>query len=132
MPQQHFNFDIIVEITDLVLGNTKLKRKATFETLIYNKKSGVLSVAWKVEYYADNNGQYGAKLDASGITAYSKEQLAGAASYVNLDTQEMFIATPTTVFPENYSTEFEFYNFVAETQTVNIHSLIRAQAAKIA
>ncbi len=138
MAQQHFNFDIVVTIPDVVLGDTILKRKATFETLIYNKKSDSLSVGWLIEYFGNNAGDYGDKIDLKGVSSYGSELVAAQNSFIDLATQQLFYeadlqkdADGVVTDSRNYTTEFEFYNMVAETQTVNIHSLIRASALKI-
>lgn len=131
--QHNFDYDIVVEISDVTLGDTIIKRKATFETLIYNKRAKSLVVSWLIEYFANENGGYGEKLQLPGVSAYSKELIAGQASYIDLATQQLLVPGEDgqITFPENYSTEFEFYNMIAETKQVVIHQLIRASAAKI-
>ena len=89
MPQITYTpVDIVLEIPDIVLANTIIKRKAKMLTLIYNQPYKTVSVAWQIQHYADDNGQYGEYIGAQ-VGDKLKETLADNTTIVNAQTGDI-------------------------------------------
>lgn len=122
---------IILEIPDLVIDNTIIKRKAYMFLLGYNQEYQSLYVSWLVKHYSNNNGDYGEYL-GSKISDKLKETIADMSVIVKYPSGEI-------IEPENYSEyqdesgewtinvmpQYKFFNQVGENVDVNIHNLIR-------
>lgn len=116
--------EIEIDIPDLVTGAVTLKRKAKLFTLIYNQATKALTLSWIVSY---------PELNAKGISSYSKESTADNTTMVNVQTGEVLqpeIITNAegvieTTYPGNYIGQYDWFNYVAETQPLNVHDLIR-------
>ena len=80
--------DIVLEIPDIVLANTIIKRKAKMLTLIYNQPYKTVTVAWQIQHYADNNGAYGEYIGAQ-VADKLKETIADNTTIVNAATGEI-------------------------------------------
>lgn len=117
---------ITINIPDVQVGNTILKRKAQLFTMIYNQNNKSLVLNWVVKYYADNEGEYGEELTASGISSYSKESVANNTVFVNPSTGA-FVAegTPGAIG------QYDFFYYLAENKDINVHDLIRAYGASV-
>lgn len=121
------NEPIKINISDVVINQTKIKRKAELHTMIYNQANKALVLTWKVSYFADSSGFFGQPININGISSYSKESIANNTVMVN----------PTTgaIVPD--STEgaigqYDFFYSLAENQNINVHDLIRAYGAAVA
>jgi hypothetical protein len=89
MPQVPYTpVDIVLEIPDIVLSNTIIKRKAKMLTMIYNQAYLTLTVAWQIQHYADDNGQYGQYIGAQ-VADKLKETTADNEVIVNAQTGEI-------------------------------------------
>ena len=117
---------ITINIPDVQVGNTILKRKAQLFTMIYNQNNKSLVLNWVVKYYADNEGEYGEELTASGISSYSQESVANNTVFVNPSTGA-FVAegTPGAIG------QYDFFYYLAENKDINVHDLIRAYGASV-
>jgi len=68
--------DIILEIPDVTINATTLKRKAVVHSMIYNLSKKTVSVSWIVKHYAKTaEGGYGEELSEL-VPAYTREQVA--------------------------------------------------------
>jgi hypothetical protein len=120
------NEPIKISIPDLVINQTKIKRKAELHTMIYNQASKSLVLNWKVSYYADSSGHFGQPININGISSYSKESIANNTVFVNPSTGA-FVAegTPGAIG------QYDFFYYLAENQDINVHDLIRAYGAAV-
>jgi hypothetical protein len=125
MPQLPTNpTKIVLEIPDVQIQGTTIKRKAELFALIYNMSTKQVSISWIVSHYAQNgNGTYGADM-SDIIPSYSKEQIATNDVQVN----------PTTGIPIDPSTiddstewvgQYDFFNDMAENTDIKVHAVIR-------
>lgn len=120
------NAPIKINITDVVINQTKIKRKAELHTMIYNQANKSLVLNWKVSYYADSSGHFGQPININGISSYSKESIANNTVFVNPSTGA-FVAegTPGAIG------QYDFFYYLAENQDINVHDLIRAYGAAV-
>ena len=79
---------IILEIPDLVIDNTVIKRKAYMFTLIYNQEYNSLCVSWVVKHYSNNNGEYGEYL-GNNVPDKLKETIADLSVIVKYPSGEI-------------------------------------------
>lgn len=125
MPQLPTNpVKIVLEIPDVTIDQTTIKRKAELFALIYNMATKQVSISWIVTHYAANaDGTYGNDLSAF-IPSYSKEQIATNDIPVN----------PTTGIPIDPSTidestewvgQYDFFNDMGENTEIKVHAIIR-------
>lgn len=131
--------DIVLEIPDVIIDATTLKRKAKLYALIYNMATRQVSISWTVSHFAANeDGSYGADL-SSFIPSYSKEQIATNQVPVNpvtgmpLDPEAVestFVQNEdgsTTEIPSNvpWVGQYDFFNNMGENAPVKVHDVIR-------
>lgn len=118
---------IKINIPDVVINQTKIKRKAELFTMTYNQAHKYLALNWVVTYYADSSGYYGQPISLNGISSYTKESIADNKTMVNPSTGAIVSdSTPGAVGQFNF-----FYN-LAENAEINVHDLIRAYGAAVA
>lgn len=121
------NEPIRITIPDLVINQTKIKRKAELFTMIYNQANKALVLNWKVTYYADSSGSFGQPININGISSYSKESIANNTVFVNPATGAIVSAeTPGAIG------QYDFFYYLAENKDINVHDLIRAYGAAVA
>lgn len=129
-------YNIELEIPDVVISGTIIKRKAKLFTMIYNLQYKSLALTWDVSHYANDNGNYGALLDF--IPSYSKENVADNTTIVNPSTGAFLtdadlytdgvdadgnpIKVPTNI-PQ--IGQFDWFNNLGENVDINVHNLIR-------
>ena len=131
--------DIVLEIPDVQIGSTTVKRKAKLHALIYNMQSKSVSISWVVTMYAKNqDGSYGDEMSAL-IPSYTKEQVATNDVPVNpqtgfpIDPQSIMpvitpqengdaIVTPSTV---EWVGQYDFFNAMGENTPIKVHDVIR-------
>lgn len=117
---------IKINIPDVVINQTKIKRKAELFTMTYNHKYKYLALSWEVTYYADSLGQYGQPISINGINSYTKESIADNKTKVNPANGEVLdIETPGSVG------QYDFFYNLAEHQNINVHGLIRSYGAAV-
>jgi hypothetical protein len=115
---------ISIDIPDVVINGTKLKRKATLFTMTYNQSAKYLALSWTVSYYADSAGSYGQSL-AEIAPSYSRESIADNNTFVNPATGEILTADSAGHYSMNYMGQYDWFNMLAENQTIQVHNLIR-------
>ena len=91
---------IILEIPDLVIDNTIIKRKAYMHTLTYNQEYNSLSVNWLVKHFSNNNGSYGEYI-GSTIADKSKETIADMTTIVKYPSGEIIEEQDYPLYQEN-------------------------------
>jgi hypothetical protein len=115
-------YNIELNIPDVVISGTTIKRKAKCFTMTYNLTYKTLALSWEVSHYANDNGAYGEPL--TFIANYSKENVA--------DNTTMVDANGAFVYPDadgNYPSDaigqFDWFNNLGENVDINVHNLIR-------
>ena len=86
---------VVLEIPDLIIHDTVIKRKAKMFGLSYNQADETVTVSWTVEHYASNNGIYGDYLGKQ-IPNKLKETIADNTVTVDAETGEI-------INPEDYA-----------------------------
>ena len=116
--------DIVLEIPDVIIDATTLKRKAKIFALIYNMNTKQVSISWTVSHYAKNDdGSYGDSLSKI-IPDYSKEQIATNNVAVNPITGHPI--DPASIDDTtNYIGQYDFFNNMGENQPVKVHDIIK-------
>lgn len=128
---------IEIEISDRIINNTKLKRKARLHTMIYNQINKSLVLSWEVTYFSDANGEYGDIINVSGILKYSQESIADNRTIVDVSTgiilnpedeilDEDGVKTGTWLDIDNTMGQYDWFYMMAETQPLMVHELISA------
>lgn len=129
-------YNIELNIPDVIISGTIIKRKAKLFTMIYNLQYKSLTLTWEVSHYANDNGNYG--LPLSFIPNYSKENIADNSTIVDpatgtfltdadlytdgVDADGNPIKVPTNI-PQ--IGQFDWFNNLGENATINVHGLIR-------
>ncbi len=108
---------IIIDIPDLVVGDISLKRKAELFTMTYNQTKKFLKLTWIVSY-PDLQG-------IKGLSSYTKESIADNTTIVDVATGNILTADENGNYPGDYIGQYDWFNMVAETQTVQVHDMIR-------
>jgi hypothetical protein len=125
--------DIEISIPDIEIGETLIKRKAKLFSLIYNKGSKEVSVAWIVKHFASTADGFGEYL--SFIPDWSKTSVAdnttmcdvtnGFPIYKIIVGQDENGNDILNYDPAiNYTGQYDFFCHLAETQPVLIHAMI--------
>jgi len=117
---------ITLELQDLVIGKTTVKRKATLLSLVYNTKLRQVVLNWEVSHYVnEEDGSYGECLSYL-IPNYLKESVANDAVYVNSGSGEILNNFDPTLNPDQeYCTQFEWFYNMGENIPVKVHDVIR-------
>ena len=125
--------DIEISIPDIEIGQTVIKRKAKLFSLIYNKGSQQVSVAWTVQHYAATVDGFGEYL--SFIPDWSKTSVADNTTMCDVtngfpiqmiqigqdeDGDPLYGYDPAI----NYTGQYDFFSNLAQTQPVMIHAMI--------
>jgi hypothetical protein len=121
---------ITINIPDLVVGDTVIKRKAELFTLIYNQATKQVCLSWTIKSFANNGGQYGDALPF--IPNTSKEMIADNSVFVNPangQRVEKNVPIPDTEpqefdYPCDYISEYEFFFVMAASQPIKLHDVI--------
>ena len=123
---------IILEIPDLVIDNTIIKRKAYMLTLIYNQEYNSLCVSWIVKHYSNNNGEYGEYL-GNKVPDKLKETIADLSVIVKYPSGEIIEEQDYSLYQDengdwtiNVMYQYDFFNQIGENVDVNIHNLVRS------
>lgn len=125
MPQLQTNpVDIILDIPDVTIDATTIKRKAKLFALIYNMSTKQVSISWVVTHYAKNaDNTYGDDL-SNIIPNYTKEQIATNDVPVNPTTGHPI--DPTNIDDNtDYIGQYDFFNNMGENVPVKVHDIIR-------
>lgn len=126
--------EIILEISDKIIGATTLKRKANFFTMIYNQSVKSLVLSWTVEYFNANlDGSYGNNI-SDVIPSFTKENIADNTTMVDQTTGEILLNNGDGTFgtvDQIVMGQYDWFNMMAETQQLPVHSLIRQYGAQV-
>lgn len=123
------NNPILIEIPDVVIDGTILKRKAELNTMTYNQSTQSLVLSWIVSYFADNNGAYGDEIAIKGLAKYRHEQIANDTVMVNPTTGAFYEKGEDGTYPSDAVGQYTFFYNLAENANINVHDLIRAYGA---
>ena len=126
--------EIEIEIPSIEIGSTVIRRKAKLFSLIYNKGSKEVAIAWTVQHYAattaDGYGEY-----LAFIPDWSKTSVADNTTMCDVtngfpiqmiqlgqdeDGDPLYGYDPAI----NYTGQYDFFCHLAETQPVLIHQMI--------
>jgi hypothetical protein len=126
--------EIEIEIPSMEIGSTVIRRKAKLFSLIYNKGSKEVAIAWTVQHYAattaDGYGEY-----LAFIPDWSKTSVADNTTMCDVtngfpiqiiqlgqdeDGDPLYGYDPAI----NYTGQYDFFCHLAETQPVLIHQMI--------
>lgn len=121
---------IVINIPDVIINQTVIKRTATLFTMTYNQYTQTLALNWTVKFYANVSGSYGMYLGGF-IADYSKEIVATNQSFVNPATGAFVLPDANGKYPMNYMGQYDFFNMIAENQSLKVHSLIRQYGYQI-
>ena len=129
-------YNIELNIPDVSISGTTIKRKAKLFTMIYNLQYKSLALTWEVSHYANDNGAYGQAL--TFIPNYAKENVADNTTIVDpttgafltdsdlytdgVDADGNPIKVPTNI-PQ--IGQFDWFNNLGENAQINVHNLIR-------
>ena len=127
---------LTVEIGDLVIGQTIIKRKAQLNYMLYQPVNKFLTVSVQILSFASNqDGSYGAQFDENLIHSYEKTFTAkmqenlvdvttgfylcdSASEYVNGNLNPVLEG-------KDYAEEFDFYDNLANTTPEIINDMIK-------
>lgn len=121
---------IVIQIPNVLINNTTIRRTATLFTMTYNQTAQTVVLNWTIKFYADSSGSYGAYL-GSVIPDYSKEVTASNNSFVNPNTGAFLLPDSNGKYSMSYMGQYDFFNMIAESQPLKVHSLIRQYGYQI-
>lgn len=121
---------IVINIPNVVVNTTTLKRTATLFTMTYNQQSQSLSLNWTIKFYADSLGSYGAYL-GNVIPNYSKEIIANNTVFVNPKTGAILLPDINGKYLMPYLGQYDFFNMLAENQPLKVHDMIRLYGQQV-
>lgn len=116
-------YPIVLDIPDVVIQGTTLKRKASLFTMTYNLGRQYVSLNWEVTYYAaKEDGSYGDEI--TFIPKYTKENVADNTVKVD-STGTIVLPDAEGNYPSGVIGQFDFFNNVAENVPVKVNAVIR-------
>lgn len=115
--------DITLDIPDVIVDGTILKRKASLFTMTYNLGKQYVALSWEVSYWSANpDSTYGEELVF--IPKYTKENVADNTTKVD-STGTIVLPDAEGNYPEGVIGQFDFFNNVAENVPVIVNQVIR-------
>jgi hypothetical protein len=125
--------EIEIPIPDIEIEQTLIKRKAKLFSLIYNKGSKEVAIAWTVQHYAATAEGYGNYL--SFIPDWSLTSVADNTTMCDVTNgfpiEKVEVRQDENGNPimdynlkVNYTGQYDFFCQLAETQPVMIHQMI--------
>lgn len=123
-PYEHVN--IIIEIPDLTINETIIKRKIQLSTMMYNQVSKYLILNWIIKHYSDDKGDYGQYIN-DVINDKVRETIADNQTIVNTQTGEFIYPNELGEYPEDvyYMGQYDFFNMIAENMPLKVHDMIK-------
>lgn len=116
-------YPIVLDIPDVVINETILKRKASLFTMTYNISKQYVALAWEVTYYsAKDDGSYGEEI--SFIPKYTKESVADNTVKVD-STGQILQPDAEGNYPPGAIGQFDFFNNMAENIPIKVNAVIR-------
>ncbi len=110
---------ITLEIPDLVINNTILKRKAICIRMTFEQSIKQVSVRWGVRYYADTLGSYGKEL-SNTFDPYEIEAVADNKTFVDPATG-VIEDNPTG----NVMGQYDWFFMIASMHPIVVNEMIR-------
>ena len=116
-------YPIVIEIPDVIIQGTILKRKASLYTMTYNIAKQYVALSWEISYYAYTlNGNYGNEI--TFIPKYTKENVADNTTKVDSN-GTIVLPDSSGNYPPGVIGQFDFFNNVAENVPVKVNAVIR-------
>ena len=122
---------IEIQIPDIVINSSVLKRKAKLFTMTYNQQAKYVALNWIVSYYSDSSGYYGQPISINGVSNYSKETVANNTVMVNPTTGAFVYKNEEGDYPIGSIGQYDFFWRISEYNEVNVHNLIRSYGAAV-
>ena len=116
---------IVLNIPDIVVGETTVKRTATYSKMEDNRDAKSLSLIWTIKYYAtDSLGNYAAYL---GGTFPDKKKVFTATNSIMVNPANGKVLTPDINgnYAMNYVGQYDFFNSVADNVSIKFSDMIR-------
>ena len=116
-------YPIVLEIPDVVIDGTVLKRKVSLFTMTYNLAKQYVALSWEVSYWSANpDSTYGEEL--TFIPKYTKENVADNTTKVDSN-GTIVLPDADGNYPPGVIGQFDFFNNVAENIPVKVNAVIR-------
>jgi len=117
--------NIILEIDDIIIDNTIIKRKAYLLSMIYNITNKTVVLNWEIRHYGSTiNNQYGEYL-INIIPNKTKTTTADNTTFVNSQTGAFVYPDSEDFIDVDYIGQFDFFSKLAENQPIIVNELIR-------
>ena len=116
---------IVLNIPDIEVGETTLKRTATYSDLKDSRTLKTLSLIWIVKYYAvDSLGNYAAYM---GSIFPDKIKTFTATNNVMVNPSNGQVLTPDKDgnYSMNYTGQYDFFNSIADNVAIKLSDIIR-------
>lgn len=114
---------ITLEIPDLIVGDTVIKRKAKLFTMTYNQHTKQVVLSWGVKSYANNGGKYGEALQV--IPDYSVESIADNTIAVNPQTGVKLVKDKDGNYPTDWMGQYDFFYVLGSKVAIKVHDIIK-------
>lgn len=134
MPQYDYTpIRIEVEIPDLIIGDTIIKRKIELDSMVYNQAAQAVTLDWIIKHYSNEGGKYGVYLGDEEryikIEDKRRSTVADNLSFVNAQTGEFI--TEEEKDSIMWIGQYDFFNMIAETIPIKVHKMIEDYGKKI-
>jgi hypothetical protein len=126
--------EIEIEIPSIEIGSTVIRRKAKLFSLIYNKGSKEVAVAWTVQHYAattaDGYGDYLSFIPDWSVTSVADNStmcdVATGFPIEKIVIEQDILGNDILGYDPaiNYTGQYDFFCHLAETKPVLIHAMI--------
>ena len=116
-------YPIVLEIPDVIVDGTVLKRKASLFTMTYNLTKQYVALSWEISYWSANpDSTYGEEL--TFIPKYTRENVADNTTKVDSN-GTIVLPDADGNYPPGVIGQFDFFNNVAENVPVKVNTVIR-------
>lgn len=126
---------VTIDIPDLKIGNTIIKRKVTENVLIDNVAMKFVAMTWDVIHYADSISEgkhyYGKKIENDGIRTYQITTRADNNTMVDLANGEIVKANSEGIYPEGSIGQFDYFRYIAKNVPIKLDDLKRAYGSAV-
>lgn len=126
---------VTIDIPDLKIGNTIIKRKVTENILIDNVAMKFVAMTWDVNHYADSisggKHYYGQKIENDGIRTYQITTRADNNTMVDLANGEIVKANSEGIYPEGSIGQFDYFRYIAKNVPIKLDDLKRAYGSAV-
>ena len=132
--------EIRISIPNLVQNNTTIVREAYMQSMNYNTDAKQVIISWRVQHFSINiDGTKGDSLD-NIIPDYTRETIAHNETMcdisngypieprVSIDADLTAVEPPApdySWFEGNYTGQYDFFAYLAETQPIMVNQMIR-------